>query len=146
MYDYPLFDFVLGDIDSLFLINQLMNADDILSEFDLKATSATNTIAKINQLSKLVSGGGVTLKDLFKAKSLTDNIGERGTLRVIQTMSSFDTLNEISRHVEFKAALRQIFQRLNSKDVKRYTSYHTCKNDSPELIVDTGAQRSCKGG
>ena len=75
MYDYPLFDFVLGDIDSLFLINQLMNADDILSEFDLKATSATNTIAKINQLSKLVSGGGGTLKDLFKAKSLTDNIG-----------------------------------------------------------------------
>ena len=58
MYDYPLFDFVLGDIDSLFLINQLMNADDILSEFDLKATSVTNTIAKINQLSKLVSGGG----------------------------------------------------------------------------------------
>ena len=74
-YDYPLFEFVLWDIDRLLHVNQLINACNIMREFDLKATSATDTVAKIDQLSKLVTGGGVTLKDLFMAKSLIDNIG-----------------------------------------------------------------------
>ena len=86
-YDYPLFDFVLGDIDRLFRINRLMNAHDILIKFDLKAITATDTI---DRLSKLVTGGGV------------NNIGEQGTLGVLQTMSSFDTFHEISRYFEFK--------------------------------------------
>ena len=39
-----------------------MNARDILNDFDLKATSTAKTIAKIDWLSKLDTGGGVTLK------------------------------------------------------------------------------------
>ena len=75
-FDYPLFNEVLEDIDHLFHVNWLMNVHDILNEFYLKATTATDTIAKINRLSKLASGGGIPLKDLFMAKSLMDNIGE----------------------------------------------------------------------
>ena len=75
-----------------------MNVHNILSKFDLKATSANGIIAKIYWLSKLVTGGCVT-RNLFMAKSLMDNIGEKGTLGVLKTMSSFYTFNEISRFV-----------------------------------------------
>ena len=106
-FDYPLFNAVLGDIDHFIPVNRrFMNMCDILSEFDLKATSTTDTIAKINRLSKLVTRGGVTLKDLFMAKSLMDNIGEHGTLWVPQTMSPSGDNIEITRYVEFKAAHR----------------------------------------
>ena len=94
---------VLGDIDLLFRVNRFINALDILSEFDLKATSATNTIAKTDRLSILVTGGGITLKDLFMAKSLMDNIGEQGTLGVLQTMSPSNDYNETTMYIEFKA-------------------------------------------
>ena len=63
-----------------------MNVHNILSEFDLKATSATNIIAKIDRLLKLVTGGGVTWENLFMAKSLMDNIGEKGTLGVLKRL------------------------------------------------------------
>ena len=43
------------------------------------------------------------------AKSLMDNIGEQGTLGVLQNMSSSDAFNETSRYIQFKAALRQVF-------------------------------------
>ena len=43
------------------------------------------------------------------AKSLMDNIGEQGTLGVLQTMSLSDDYDETTRYVKFKAALRQVF-------------------------------------
>ena len=49
------------------------------------------------------------------AKSLMDNIGEQGTLGVLQNMSSSDAFNETSRYIQFKAALRQVFPVPSSK-------------------------------
>ena len=67
----PSLNEVLKDIDHLFRINWLMNAHDILNDFDLKATSTTDTISKIDWLFKLVTVVGVTLKNLFLASSWT---------------------------------------------------------------------------
>ena len=78
------FNEVLEYIDQLLRINRLMNARDIFNDFNLKATSAAKNIAKIDWLSKLDTGGRVTLKDLFMAKSLMDNIGEHGFKRYLQ--------------------------------------------------------------
>ena len=50
----PPFETVLRDIDSLFKVNRVANALDILGEFNFSSSSATEAIAKIEKLSKLV--------------------------------------------------------------------------------------------
>ena len=44
-----------------------------------------------------------------------DNIGEKGTLGVLQTMSPSNDFEDTRRYVEFKAAFRQVFPIPSSK-------------------------------
>ena len=60
----------------------------------------TDTIAKIDHLSKLVTRVAATLKDLHMAKSLIDNVGEQGTKGVFQVMSEFDHCNHVKRSLQ----------------------------------------------
>ena len=66
------------DIDSLFKVNRMSNALDIVKEMDFKSSSATEAIAKIEKLSKLVMVANVTIKDIFIAQAIKDNIPDGG--------------------------------------------------------------------
>ena len=124
----PSLNEVLKDIDHLFRINRLMNSHDILNDFDLKATSTTDTISKIDWLFKLVTVVGVTLKNLFLAS--LDSIGEQGT-GVLQTMNMSDDLDDTKRYVEFKAALQQVFPIPPSKSTFFEKASHKRDKKSP---------------
>ena len=75
----PPFSEILMDIDSLFKVNRVSNAFDIVNEMNFRSSSATEAIGKIEKLSKLVIGANVT-KDIFMAQAIKDNIPNRGGL------------------------------------------------------------------
>ena len=54
----PPFSHILYDIDCLFKVNRVSNALDIVNELNFKSPSATEAVAKIEKLSKLVTGPG----------------------------------------------------------------------------------------
>ena len=56
----------------------MSNALDIVKEMDFKSSSATEAIAKIEKLSKLVMVANVTIKDIFMAQAIKDNIPDGG--------------------------------------------------------------------
>ena len=49
----PSFSDILYDIDNLFKVNRVSNALVIVNELNLKSSSATEAVAKIEKLSKL---------------------------------------------------------------------------------------------
>ena len=71
-------------------------APDIVNELNLKSTSATEAVTKIEKLPKLVVGGNVTIKDIFMAQAFKDNIPDGAKIALINTMAYFDP--EGARH------------------------------------------------
>ena len=102
---HPHFEMVHRDIDSLFKSNTL----DIVNEMDFKSSSATEAIVKIEKLSKLVMGANVSIKDIFFAQAIKDNIPEGGRIAFINAMALLDKEMDNTRFIEFKAAFRQSF-------------------------------------
>ena len=92
----PSFSHILYDIDNLFKVNRVSNAPDIVNELNLKSTSATEAVTKIEKLPKLVVGGNVTIKDIFMAQAFKDNIPDGAKIALINTMAYFDP--EGARH------------------------------------------------
>ena len=76
----PPFSDILMDIDSLFKVNHISNALDIVNELNFKSSSATEVVAKIENFSKLVSGANVTIRVIFMALAMKDNIPMGGRL------------------------------------------------------------------
>ena len=70
----PPFEDILYDIDCLFKVNRIGNALDIVNYLDCKATTAQEAIGKIEKLSKLVTGGHVSIRDILMAGAIRDNI------------------------------------------------------------------------
>ena len=73
---------------------------------NLKSSLATEAVAKIEKLSKLVSGANVTIRDIFMAQAIKDNIPDGGK---INTLASLDRQSEQTRFTEFKSTFRQTF-------------------------------------
>ena len=61
---------------------------------------------KIEKLSKLVSGANVTIRDIFRAQAIKDNIPEGGKIALINTLASLDGQSEQMHFTEFKSAFR----------------------------------------
>ena len=59
---------VLSDIDRLFKVNRVANALDIVGEFNFFSSTATEAIAKIEKLSKLVASANLSIKVIFSQK------------------------------------------------------------------------------
>ena len=55
-------------------MNRIGNALDIVNYLDFKATTAQEAIGKIEKLSKLVTGGHVSIRDILMAGAIRDNI------------------------------------------------------------------------
>ena len=51
-------------------------------------------MAKIEKLSKLVSGANVTIRDMFMAQAIKDNIPDWGNIALINTLASLDRQSE----------------------------------------------------
>ena len=66
----PSFSHILYDIDNLFKVNRVSKALDLVNELNLKSTSDTESVAKIEKLSKLAVGGNVTIKDIFMVQAI----------------------------------------------------------------------------
>ena len=66
-------------------------------------------MAKIEKLSKLFVGGNVTIRDIFMAQAIKDNIPDGGKIALINTLDSLDRQSEIMCFTEFKFAFRQTF-------------------------------------
>ena len=105
----PSFSHILYDIDNLFKVNRVSNSLDIVNELNLKSSSATETVAKIEKLSKLVVGGNVTIRNIFMAQAIKDNIPDMGKIAMINTLAYLDRESEIMRFTEFKSAFKQTF-------------------------------------
>ena len=75
----------------------------------MKSSSATEAVAKITKLSKLVLGANVTIRDIFIAQAIKDNIPDGGKIALINTLASLDRQLEQTRFTEFKSAFRQTF-------------------------------------
>ena len=93
----PSFSDILYDIDNLFKVNRVSNTLDIVNELNLKSSSATEAVAKIEKLSKLVVGGNVTIRDIFMAQAIKDNIPERGKIALINKLANLNRQSEIMR-------------------------------------------------
>ena len=104
----PLSD-ILYDIDCLFKVNKIGNGLDIVNELNFKASTGQDAIAKIEKLSKLVTGGQVSIRDIFMAQAIKDNIFAGAKIALISTMACLDREREQVRFTEFKAAFRQTF-------------------------------------
>ena len=61
-------EMVLSDIDRLFKVNRVANALDIVGEFNFFSSTATEAIAKIEKLSKLVASANLSIKVIFSQK------------------------------------------------------------------------------
>ena len=99
----PSFSHILYDIDNLFKVNHVSNALDIINKLNLKSSSATEAVAKIEKLSKLVIGGNVTIKDIFMAQAIKDNIPDGAKIALINTLAYLDRETEIMWFTEFKS-------------------------------------------
>ena len=64
-------------------------------------------MAKIEK--KLVIGGNVTIRDIFMAQAIKDNITDRGKIALINTLAYLDRESEIICLNEFKSAFKQTF-------------------------------------
>ena len=105
----PSISHILYDIDNLFKVNFVSNALDIVNELNLKSSSATEAVAKIKKLSKLVVGGNVTIRDIFMAQPIKDNIPDGGKIALINTLAYLDRESEIMCFTEFKSTFKQTF-------------------------------------
>ena len=70
---------------------------------------AQEAIAKIEKLSKLVTGGQVSIRNIFMAGAIKDNIPDGSKIALVNMMALLDRNREQVRFTEFKAALRQTF-------------------------------------
>ena len=70
----PPFTDILYDIDCLFKVKRIGNGLDIVNDLNFQAATAQEAIAKIEKLSKLVTGGQVSIRDIFMAGAIKDNI------------------------------------------------------------------------
>ena len=73
----------------------------------VKASTAQDAIAKIEKLSKLVTGGHVSIRNIFMAQAIKDNISDGAKIALVNTMACLDREREQVRFTEFKAAFRQ---------------------------------------
>ena len=105
----PPFADILYDIDCLFKVNRIGNGLDIVNDLNFKAATAQEAIAKIEKLSKLVTGGHVSIRDIFMAGAIKDNIPDGSKIALVNTMVLLDRDCEQVRFTEFKAAFRQTF-------------------------------------
>ena len=105
----PPFSDILYDIDCLFKVSRIGNGLDIVNELNFKAPTAQDAIAKIEKLSKLVTGGQVSIRDIFMAQAIKDNISDGAKIALENTMACLDREHEQVRFTEFKAAFRQTF-------------------------------------
>ena len=103
----PPFADILYDIDRL--VNRIGNGLDIVNNMNFKAATAQEAIAKIEKLSKLVTGGHVSIHDIFMAGAIKDNIHDGSKIALVNTMALLDRDREQVRITEFKAAFRQTF-------------------------------------
>ena len=76
---------------------------------NLKSSLATEAVAKIEKLSKLVVGGNVTIKDIFMAQAIKDNIPDGAKIALMNTMAYLDREPDIIRFTEFKSEFKQTF-------------------------------------
>ena len=81
----------------------------IANELNFKASTAQDAIAKIDKLSKLVTGGNVSNRNIFMAQAIKDNIFNRAKITLVNTMACLDREREQVWFIEFKAAFRQTF-------------------------------------
>ena len=105
----PPFSEILYDIDCLFKVNRIVNGLDIVNELNFKASMAQDDIAKIEKLSKLVTGGNVSIRNIFMAQAIKDNISDGAKIALVNTMACLDREREQVRFTEFKTAFRQTF-------------------------------------
>ena len=104
----PFADF-LYDIDCLFKVNRIGNGLDKVNDMNFKAAMAQEAIAKIEKLSKLVTGGHVSIHDIYMAGAIKDNIHDGSNIALVNTMALLDRVREQVRFMELKAAFRQTF-------------------------------------
>ena len=76
---------------------------------NFKAATAQEAIAKIEKLSKLVTGGHVSICDIFMAGAIKDNIPDGSKIALVNTVALLDRGREQVRFTDFKAAFRQSF-------------------------------------
>ena len=82
----------------------MSNAFDIVNEMNFRSSSATEAIGKIEKLSKLVLGANVTIKDIFMAQAIKDNIPDGGRIALINALSILDRQLDHVRFIEFKSS------------------------------------------
>ena len=105
----PSFSDILYDIDCLFKVNRIGNGLDIVNELIFKAATAQDVIAKIEKLLKLVTGGHVSIRNIFMAGAIKDNISDGAKIALVNTMACLDREREQVRFTELKAAFRQTY-------------------------------------
>ena len=105
----PPFSDILYDIDCLFKVNRIGNGLDLVNELNFKASTAQDARTKIEKLSKLVTGGHVSIRDIFMAGAIKDNISDGAKIALVNTMACLDREHEQVRFTEFKAVFRQTF-------------------------------------
>jgi hypothetical protein len=105
----PSFSHILYDIDNLFKVNHVSNALDIVNKLNLKSNSATEAVAKIEKLSKLVIGGNVIIRDIFMAQAIKDNIPDGSKIALMNTLAFLVWAPFLIRFNEFNSAFKQTF-------------------------------------
>ena len=73
------------------------------------------------------------------AKSCMDNIGEQGTLGVLQTMSLSYDFDDTRIYIEFKAALRQFFPSKHSESIFFEKGSHPKRDSRSPYKKDRGS-------
>ena len=101
----PPFADILYDIDCLFKVNRIGNGLDIVNDLNFKAATAQEAIAKIEKLSKLVTGGHVSIRNIFMAGAIKDNIPDGSKIALVNTMALLDRDHEQVRFTEFMLLL-----------------------------------------
>ena len=89
-------------------MNRNGNGLDIENDLNFKAATAQEAIAKIEKLSKLVTGGQVSIRDIFMAGAIKDNISDGSKIALVNTMALLDRDCEQVRFTEYKATFRHI--------------------------------------
>ena len=75
----------------------------------LLSSTATEAIAKIEKLSKLIVGANVSIRDIFFVKAINENIPEGGRMAMINAMALLVKESDNTHFIEFNAAFRQSF-------------------------------------
>ena len=93
-----------GETTAADSLSGYMQGGTIISSFaDILA------IGKIEKLSKLVTGGHVSIHDILMAGAIRDNIPDGSEIALVNTMALLDRDREQVMLTEFKAAFRQTF-------------------------------------